>query len=133
MEQDKPTTIQRLTKKREKELLELIGKQQLHLTMERMYLIRAFEEKAEELYGLGKTHGTMHLSIGQEGTALGACSTVKSGYDYLLNHHRRHGHCLAWGGGVRDDGRIHGQKKPGTAAAGVVQCILRMSNATTWE
>jgi len=102
MEQDKPTAIQRLTKKREKELLEMIGKQQIHLTLERMYLIRAFEEKAEELYGLGKTHGTMHLSIGQEGTALGACTAVKSGYDYLLNHHRGHGHCLAWGGGVKE-------------------------------
>ncbi len=36
MEQDKPTAVQRLTKKREKELLEMIGKQQLHLAMERM-------------------------------------------------------------------------------------------------
>ncbi len=92
--------ISRLTKKREKELLDTIGKEQLLYTLERMYVIRAFEEKAEELYGLGKTHGTMHLSIGQEGTALGACTAVKNGHDYLLNHHRGHGHCLAWGGGV---------------------------------
>lgn len=92
--------ISRLTKKMEQDLLDLIGKDQLLYSLERMYVIRAFEEKAEELYGLGKTHGTMHLSIGQEGTALGACSAVKSGHDYLLNHHRGHGHCLAWGGGV---------------------------------
>ena len=92
--------VSHLTKKREKELLETIGKEQLLYTLERMYVIRAFEEKAEELYGLGKTHGTMHLSIGQEGTALGACTAVRSGHDYLLNHHRGHGHCLAWGGRV---------------------------------
>ncbi len=92
--------ISRLTKKRELELLESIGKEQLLYCLERMYVIRAFEEKAEDLYGLGKTHGTMHLSIGQEGTALGACTAVKSGHDYLLNHHRGHGHCLAWGGSV---------------------------------
>lgn len=60
-----------------------------------MALIRAFEEKAEELYALGKVHGTMHLSIGQEATAVGAASALRRG-DYLLNHHRGHGHCLAW-------------------------------------
>jgi len=100
MGKDNSKGIQNLTKKREMELLEEIGAEQLLYTLERMYVIRGFEEKAEELYALGKTHGTMHLSIGQEGTALGACSAVKSGHDYLLNHHRGHGHCLAWGGGV---------------------------------
>jgi pyruvate dehydrogenase E1 component alpha subunit len=60
-----------------------------------MLLIRAFEEKAEELFGLGRVHGTMHLSIGQEATAVGAASAMQRG-DYLLNHHRGHGHCLAW-------------------------------------
>lgn len=63
--------------------------------LKRMALIRAFEEKAEELYALGRVHGTMHLSIGQEGTAVGASKAMHRG-DYLLNHHRGHGHCLAW-------------------------------------
>jgi len=61
-----------------------------------MHTIRAFEERAEQLYSLGKVHGTMHLSIGQEATAVGASNALKDG-DYLLNHHRGHGHCLAWG------------------------------------
>jgi pyruvate dehydrogenase E1 component alpha subunit len=61
----------------------------------KMALIRAFEEKAEELYGLGRVHGTMHLSIGQEAVAVGASRAMNRG-DYLLNHHRGHGHCLAW-------------------------------------
>jgi pyruvate dehydrogenase E1 component alpha subunit len=63
----------------------------------KMMLIRTFEEKAEELFMLGKVHGTMHLSIGQEATAVGVASALKEG-DYLLNTHRGHGHCLAWFG-----------------------------------
>ena len=61
----------------------------------RMALIRNFEEKAEELYALGRVHGTMHLSIGQEASAVGAANAMRPG-DYLLNHHRGHGQCLAW-------------------------------------
>ena len=68
-----------------------------HLAMlQTMMLIRVFEEKAEALYALGQVHGTMHLSIGQEATAVGL-STALSREDYLLNTHRGHGHCLAWG------------------------------------
>ncbi len=65
-----------------------------------MLLIRAFEENAEEMYALGKVHGTMHLSIGQEAVAVGAASALRPGHDYLLNTHRGHGHFLAWGGDV---------------------------------
>lgn len=62
----------------------------------RMMVIRAFEEKIEELYSMGKVHGTMHLSIGQEASAVGL-SFALTRDDYLLNTHRGHGHCLAWG------------------------------------
>lgn len=65
-----------------------------------MWQIRAFEEKAEALYGLGKVHGTMHLSVGQEGSAVGASRVMRRRHDYLLNHHRGHGHILAWGADV---------------------------------
>jgi pyruvate dehydrogenase E1 component alpha subunit len=82
------------------ETLIFIGAEKARAMLATMYLIRAFEEKAEELYALGKIHGTMHLSIGQEATAVGASNAVRSGYDYLLNHHRGHGHCLAWGNDV---------------------------------
>lgn len=61
--------------------------------------IRAFEEMAEELFALGKVHGTMHLSIGQEATAAGMSAALNPD-DYLLNHHRGHGHCLSWGSDV---------------------------------
>lgn len=73
--------------------LEMIEEQKTCLY--KMLLIRSFEEKAEELFALGRVHGTMHLSIGQEATAVGVASALKRG-DYLLNTHRGHGHCLAW-------------------------------------
>jgi pyruvate dehydrogenase E1 component alpha subunit len=65
--------------------------------LEKMVLTRAFEENAEEMFALGKVHGTMHLSIGQEAIAGGA-STALTKDDYLLNTHRGHGHFLVWGG-----------------------------------
>jgi pyruvate dehydrogenase E1 component alpha subunit len=65
--------------------------------LEKMILTRAFEENAEEMFSLGKVHGTMHLSIGQEAIAGGA-STALTKDDYLLNTHRGHGHFLVWGG-----------------------------------
>jgi pyruvate dehydrogenase E1 component alpha subunit len=64
--------------------------------LKKMYLIRYFEEKAEELYALGKIHGTMHLSIGQEASAVGACMALEA-QDTILSTHRGHGHCIAKG------------------------------------
>ncbi|MGH2373626.1 MAG: thiamine pyrophosphate-dependent dehydrogenase E1 component subunit alpha [bacterium] len=65
-----------------------------------MLLIRAFEEKADELFALGKVHGTMHLSMGQEAVAAGVCASLRPD-DYILSTHRGHGHCLAKGADVR--------------------------------
>ena len=59
-----------------------------------MLLIRAFEEQAERSYMEGKIHGTMHLSIGQEASAVGSTSTLNPD-DYILSTHRGHGHCIA--------------------------------------
>lgn len=64
-----------------------------------MVKIRLFEEMADKQYALGKVHGTMHLSAGQEAVAVGAGSAVNKG-DYLLNHHRGHGHFIASGADV---------------------------------
>ena len=63
----------------------------------KMVLTRTFEENALEMFALGKVHGTMHVSIGQEAIAAGAGPALKNG-DYLLNTHRGHGHFLMWGG-----------------------------------
>lgn len=68
----------------------------LHELLHQMLLIRAFEESAEQLYLQGLIHGTMHLSIGQEGSAVGACAALRP-TDYILSTHRGHGHCIAKG------------------------------------
>ncbi|MDT8897948.1 thiamine pyrophosphate-dependent dehydrogenase E1 component subunit alpha [Thermanaerothrix sp. 4228-RoL] len=80
-------------------LLAELGRDQALDMLATMCLIRAFEEKAEDLFARGLVHGTMHLSIGQEAVAVGATRAMQKG-DYLLNHHRGHGHCLAWGSDV---------------------------------
>lgn len=64
--------------------------------LRKMYLIRAFEEMAEKLYGIGKIHGTMHLSIGMEASATGAVAALRAD-DFILSTHRGHGHCIAKG------------------------------------
>ncbi|MGH2348305.1 MAG: thiamine pyrophosphate-dependent dehydrogenase E1 component subunit alpha [bacterium] len=68
--------------------------------LDTMLLIRAFEEKADELFALGRVHGTMHLSLGQEAVAAGVCAALRSD-DYILSTHRGHGHCLAKGADPR--------------------------------
>jgi 2-oxoisovalerate dehydrogenase E1 component len=62
----------------------------------RMALIRAFEERVGELYRDGEIPGFVHLSIGQEASAVGACWPL-AGTDVITSNHRGHGHCLAKG------------------------------------
>lgn len=64
--------------------------------LRQMERIRAFEEMAEQLYMRGLIHGTMHLSIGQEATAVGAIAALEP-TDFILSTHRGHGHCIAKG------------------------------------
>jgi len=61
-----------------------------------MMLIRLFEEALEEMFSRGLLHGTMHLSIGQEATAAGACLALEK-KDLITSTHRGHGHCLGKG------------------------------------
>jgi len=65
-----------------------------------MSLIRRFEEKAAEMYALGKIGGFLHLYIGQEAVAVGAMSTLRPD-DYVISSYREHGHCLAKGSDPR--------------------------------
>lgn len=61
-----------------------------------MLLIRKFEERVERLFQQGKIYGTMHLCIGQEATAVGACSVLEK-EDKITSNHRGHGHSIAKG------------------------------------
>ena len=62
----------------------------------RMLLIRGFEERVADLYRDGLVPGFVHLSIGQEAAAVGACWPLRSD-DAITSTHRGHGHCLAKG------------------------------------
>ena len=62
-----------------------------------MLLIRRFEERAGQLYGLGLIGGFCHLYIGQEAVAVGLQSAMKVGQDSVITGYRDHGHMLAYG------------------------------------
>jgi pyruvate dehydrogenase E1 component alpha subunit len=64
---------------------------------EQMLLIRRFEEKAGQLYGLGLIGGFCHLYIGQEAVAVGLQSALAEGKDSVITGYRDHGHMLAYG------------------------------------
>nr|WP_240956895.1 pyruvate dehydrogenase (acetyl-transferring) E1 component subunit alpha [Pseudopontixanthobacter vadosimaris] len=62
-----------------------------------MLLIRRFEEKAGQLYGLGLIGGFCHLYIGQEAVAIGLQSALDKDKDSVITGYRDHGHMLAYG------------------------------------
>ncbi|WP_254493066.1 pyruvate dehydrogenase (acetyl-transferring) E1 component subunit alpha [Bartonella sp. B1099] len=61
-----------------------------------MLLIRRFEEKAGQLYGMGLIGGFCHLYIGQEAVVIGTLKATKEG-DQVITSYRDHGHMLAVG------------------------------------
>jgi len=62
-----------------------------------MLLIRRFEERAGQLYGLGLIGGFCHLYIGQEAVVVGLQSAITPGRDSVITGYRDHGHMLACG------------------------------------
>ncbi|MBX6378108.1 MAG: hypothetical protein IRY95_06105, partial [Clostridia bacterium] len=69
---------------------------------ETLFLIRRFEERVARLFAQGAIPGFIHLCLGQEATATGACAALRPD-DYVLSTHRGHGHVLAKGA---DPGRV---------------------------
>jgi TPP-dependent pyruvate/acetoin dehydrogenase alpha subunit len=65
-----------------------------------MVTIRQFETMAGELFADGKIPGFIHLSIGQEASAVGVCSCLRKD-DYLTTTHRGHGHMIAKGADLK--------------------------------
>jgi pyruvate dehydrogenase E1 component alpha subunit len=96
------------------EVPELDEQQELR-AYRQMLLIRRFEEKAGQLYGMGLIGGFCHLYIGQEAVVVGMQMAVKPG-DTVITGYRDHGHMLACGmdpKGVMAEltGRQHGYSK----------------------
>jgi TPP-dependent pyruvate/acetoin dehydrogenase alpha subunit len=77
-------------------LLAELPPERLAWMLRKMCEIRAFEEKAEDLYTRGLVHGTMHLSIGQEASSVGSIAALAP-EDLIIHHHRGHGHTIAKG------------------------------------
>ncbi len=73
-----------------------IDKDQLLRAYHDMLLIRRFEEKAGQLYGMGLIGGFCHLYIGQEAVVVGMQMAVEKG-DQVITSYRDHGHMLATG------------------------------------
>jgi pyruvate dehydrogenase E1 component subunit alpha len=64
--------------------------------LDKMLLIRHFEERAQEMYMKAKIGGFLHLAVGEEATVVGSTSALQA-QDYLLSTYREHGHALARG------------------------------------
>ncbi len=64
--------------------------------LEKMVLIRHFEERAQEMYMKAKVGGFLHLCIGEEATVVGATSVLAE-QDYLISTYREHGQAIARG------------------------------------
>ena len=73
------------------------SKEQMLQFYREMLLIRRFEERAGQLYGLGLIGGFCHLYIGQEAVAVGLQSAMTVGKDSVITGYRDHGHMLAYG------------------------------------
>ncbi len=73
------------------------SKDELLSLYKQMLLIRRFEERAGQLYGLGLIGGFCHLYIGQEAVAVGLQSAMSVGKDSVITGYRDHGHMLAYG------------------------------------
>ena len=95
-----------------------------------MLLIRRFEEKAGQLYGMGQIGGFCHLYIGQEAVVIGLQSASNQG-DTVVTSYRDHGHMLACG---MDDGvmaELTGREVV-IRAAKVGRCICSAAKKTFW-
>lgn len=79
------------------QLLKKHGEAAVRKLLEDMLLIRRFEEKAAQMYGLKKIGGFCHLYIGEEAVAVGTISALDLGKDYVVGAYRDHGYALACG------------------------------------
>jgi len=84
-----------LENKLEKKLDKKLGKELITT----MLKIRYFEQAAKALYKEGQIPGSIHLYIGEEAIAAGACANLEES-DYISSTHRGHGHIIARGGNL---------------------------------
>src|SRR5471030_357756 len=99
-----------------------------------MLLIRRFEEKAGQLYGMGAIGGFCHLYIGQEAIVVGMQMALKKG-DQVITGYRDHGHMLACSmeakGVMAELTGRHGGYSKGKGAPCTCSARRRISSAAT--
>ncbi|RQD68579.1 MAG: thiamine pyrophosphate-dependent dehydrogenase E1 component subunit alpha [Halanaerobium sp. MSAO_Bac5] len=76
------------------------SKEELVKLLEDMLVIREFETKVQKHFAEGEIPGFVHLYLGEEAVAVGACSALKED-DFITSTHRGHGHLLARGGDLK--------------------------------
>ena len=78
----------------------LMPKEKLIQMYRGMLRIRHFENRVKDLFAAGEIPGFVHLYLGEEAVAVGACTAIKDD-DYITSTHRGHGHILAKGGEMK--------------------------------
>jgi len=110
-----PQATEAASKRRGKAKAPSLSREELLRAYRDMLLIRRFEEKAGQLYGMGLIGGFCHLYIGQEAVVVGMQMCLQPG-DQVITSYRDHGHMLATGMEARGvmaelTGRIGGYSK----------------------
>jgi pyruvate dehydrogenase E1 component alpha subunit len=110
-----PQATEAASKRRGKTKTPSLSRDEMLRAYRDMLLIRRFEEKAGQLYGMGLIGGFCHLYIGQEAVVVGMQMCLKPG-DQVITSYRDHGHMLATGMEARGvmaelTGRIGGYSK----------------------
>lgn len=90
------TNLSKTKAKASNKKIALPSNEELREYYRQMLLIRRFEERAGQLYGMGLIGGFCHLYIGQEAVVVGLQSCAEEG-DSIITSYRDHGHMLACG------------------------------------
>jgi TPP-dependent pyruvate/acetoin dehydrogenase alpha subunit len=86
--------------KSEKRSSPLIDEEILLQIYRNIYATRQFELKCTELYRQGSLRGYLHLYLGEEAIAAGACAALGKD-DFIVSTHRGHGHCISKGADLK--------------------------------
>ena len=94
-EELKTLSVATLTR-RQKQVLDELGREKLVEMYRRMFLIRSFEQRCEQMYQQRKIGGFLHLYMGEEALGVGMLSAIRPD-DYVVTSYRDHGIALALG------------------------------------
>ncbi|MDC9701586.1 MAG: pyruvate dehydrogenase (acetyl-transferring) E1 component subunit alpha [Alphaproteobacteria bacterium] len=92
----KDNSVSRAKAQKKKSVLSSLTAEQELLAFREMLLIRRFEERCAQMYGMGLIAGFCHLYIGQEAVVVGMQMVLREG-DQVITSYRDHGHMLACG------------------------------------